>query len=385
MPRPMADKRDYYEVLGVAKTATPDEIKSAYRKLALKYHPDKNPGDKAAEEKFKEAAAAYEVLSDADKRAAYDRHGFAAVEGGGGFRTNEDIFGAFRDIFGGDLFGSLFGGRGGGGGGGRASRGADVAASVELTFQEMAEGTTKSVVVRRREACATCRGSGSRDGKAPVPCRTCGGRGVVGRRMGFVVLQQDCETCAGAGSSIASPCGDCGGEGVRAVRATISVQIPAGVEDGMVVRVRGEGEAAARSGTRGDLDVEVHVASHPIFEREGADLIVKVPVPVSVAALGGEVEVPSLAGVNSIKVPPGTTHGRRIRVRGEGLPHPQRSGRGDLYVVVLVDFPESPGRRTREALEALRAAERDEVGPARRQFADLVKEHRRVLDARKRK
>jgi len=324
------------------------------------------------------------VLSDAEKRAAYDRHGHAGVQGGGGFRTNEDIFGAFRDIFGGDLFGSLFGGRaGGGGGGGRAARGADVAASVELTFPEMAEGTLKTLSIRRRESCATCKGSGSRDGKPPVACRTCGGRGVVGRRMGFVVLQQECETCHGAGSTIASPCGDCGGEGVRAEKAEVRVQIPAGVEDGMVVRVRGEGEAAPRSGVRGDLDVEIHVRPHPIFEREGADLVVKVPVPVSIAALGGELEVPSLQGVNTVKLPPGTTHGRRIRIRGEGLPHPQRHGRGDLYVVVLLDLPESPGRRTRDALEALKAAERDEIGPARRQFSDLVKEHRRLLEKKK--
>ena len=260
-----------------------------------------------------------------------------------------------------------------------------MAASVELTFQEMAEGVTKTIAVRRREACVTCHGSGSRDGKAPIPCKTCGGRGVVGRRMGFVMLQQDCETCGGAGSTIASPCADCGGEGVRGVKAEVRVQIPAGVDDGMVVRVRGEGEAAPRSGVRGDLDVEIRVHGHPIFEREGGDLLVKVPVPVSTAALGGEIEVPSLAGVNTIKIPAGTTHGRRIRIRGEGLPNPQRSGRGDLYVVVLIDFPESPGKRTREALETLRNAERDEVGPARRQFGDLVKEHRRLLEKTKKK
>ena len=377
----MAEKRDYYEILGVPKAASAEDIKTAYRRLAMKFHPDKNPGDKAAEEKFKEAAQAYEVLSDAEKRAAYDRHGHAAVEGGGGFRSNEDIFGAFRDIFGGDLFGSLFGGRGGGGG--RVARGADLAVAVEMTFTEMAEGCTKTISVRRREACTTCKGSGSRDGKAPLPCKTCAGRGVVGRRMGFVVLQQDCEACRGQGTTIASPCADCGGEGVRGVKAEVRVQIPAGVEDGMVVRARGEGEAAPRSGVRGDLDVEIRVEAHPIFEREGADLLVKAPVPVSTAALGGELEVPSLGGVNTIKIPAGTPHGRRIRVRGEGLPYPQRSGRGDLYVVVVVDFPESPGRRTREALEALRNAERDEMSPARRQFSDLVKEHRRLLEKKK--
>ena len=382
MAPPMPDKRDSYEVLGVSRTASADDIKSAYRRLALKYHPDKNPGDKAAEEKFKEAAEAYEILSDAEKRAAYDRHGHAAVQGGGGFRSNEDIFGAFRDIFGGDLFGSIFGG-GGRGGGGRSSRGTSLGTAVELSFQEMAEGCTKVIPLRRRESCGTCRGSGSRDGRAPVPCRTCAGHGVVASNMGFVTVQRECPKCGGAGSTIEVPCPDCRGEGLRAGTVDVSVRIPAGVDDGMVVRVRGEGEPSPRGGSRGDLDVEIHVQRHPLFEREGADLLVKTPVPLSTAVLGGEVEVPSLHGVNVVKVPAGTTHGRRIRVRGEGLPHTDRSGRGDLYVVVLLDMPESPAKRVRDALEVLRAAERDEIGPARRHFADLVKEHRRSLEKRK--
>jgi len=379
----MADKRDYYEILGVAKTADAGEIKSAYRKLALKYHPDKNPGDKAAEEKFKEAAEAYEILGDADKRAAYDRHGHAGVAGGTHFQSTEDIFGAFRDIFGGDLFGSLFGGQGGGGR--RSTRGADVAARVELTFQEMAEGVTKTVTVRRREACPTCRGSGSRDGKAPVSCKACNGHGVVRANMGFVSVQRECPTCGGAGVTIASPCPDCRGEGLKASKAEIAVPLPPGLEDGVVLRVSGQGEPSARGGARGDLDVEVRVAEHPLFHREGLDLVVIAPVPISTAALGGEVEVPSLSGVNTVKVPPGTPPGRRIRVRGEGLPHHARpTTRGDLYVIIALDMPESPGRKVREALEALRAAERDETGPQRRQFSDLVKEHRRLAERRKR-
>jgi molecular chaperone DnaJ len=380
----MAEKRDYYEVLGVGKTASEDEIKSAYRRLALKHHPDKNPGDKQAEEKFKEAAEAYEVLSDAKKRAAYDRHGHAAVEGGTQFRSAEDVFGAFRDIFGGDLFSSFFGGAGGGGGARRGTRGADVAGRVELTFQEMADGVTKTVTVRRREPCTTCRGTGSRDGKAPVACRTCGGRGVVRRNMGFVAVQQECPTCGGAGVTISSPCPDCHGEGLKPGKVEIPVPIPAGIEDGTVLRVRGEGEASPRGGPRGDLDLEVHVGEHPLFHREGPNLVVVAPVPLSVAALGGEIEVPSLTGVEQLKVPAATPPGRRIRVRGQGLPHPDgRPGRGDLDVVVALDLPESPGRRVREALETLRAAEKDEVGRDRRRYGDLLRDHRRALERRK--
>lgn len=377
MPATMADKRDYYEVLGVGKTASADEIKSAYRRLALKYHPDKNPGDKAAEEKFKEAAEAYEVLSDAQKRAAYDRHGHAAVGGGTHFRSADDIFGAFRDIFDGDLFSSFFGG---GGGGRRSDRGGDVGARVELTFLEMAEGATKTVSVKRREPCGTCRGTGSRDGKAPVACRTCAGRGVVRRSLGFVAVQQECPTCGGAGTTVSSPCGDCGGEGLKAARVDVPVTFPAGIEDRMAVRVPGQGEASGRGGARGDLLVEVAVGAHPLLERDGPNLVVEVPAPLSVAALGGELEVPALHGVLTVKVPPGTAPGRRLRVRGEGLPRLDRGGRGDLDVILVLDLPEAPGRRVREALEALRAAEKDEVGPARKRFGDLLRDHRRAAE-----
>jgi len=381
----MADKRDYYEVLGVGKTATADEIKSAYRRLALKFHPDKNPGDKAAEDKFKEAAEAYEVLSDVDKRPAYDRHGHAAVGGGGPhFRSAEDIFGAFRDIFDGDVLSSLFGG-GGGGGGRRNDRGADVGARVELSFQEMAEGVTKTVPVRRRDACGTCRGTGSRDGKAPVACRPCAGRGVVRRSLGFVAVQQECPTCGGAGTTVSSPCGDCDGSGLKAARVDVAVAIPAGIEDRMAVRVPGQGEASSRGGARGDLIVEVTVGEHPLFHRDGPNLVVEVPAPISTAALGGELEVPALSGIIGVKVPPGTAPGRRLRVRGEGLPRIDRGGRGDLDVLIVLDLPESPGRRVRDALEALRAAEKDEVGPTRKRYGDLLRDHRREADKKKAK
>jgi molecular chaperone DnaJ len=370
----MAEKRDYYEVLGVARTATPDEVKAAYRKAALKWHPDKNPGSKEAEERFKEAAEAYEVLSDPQKRAAYDAHGHEGVAGGPHFESAEDVFSAFRDIFGGDLFSSFFGGRGGRA---RSTRGADVGARLDLTFEEAAKGATKAVAVRRREACGVCRGTGSRDGKAPASCRTCGGHGVVRQNMGFMAIQRSCPACGGEGTTISSPCPECRGERLKAVRAEVSVRVPAGVDDGTLLAVRGEGEPGPRGGSRGDLQVEIHVGEHPLLHRDGADLFVEAPVPLSTLALGGEVEVPVLEGSVTVKVPAGTRPGQRIRLRGEGMPVPGRGVRGDLYVVVASDVPESPGRRLREALEALRAAEREEVGPARRRYDDLLRDHKR--------
>jgi molecular chaperone DnaJ len=381
----MAEKRDYYEVLGVAKDASPEDVKAAYRRLALKYHPDKNPGDKQAEEKFKEAAEAYEVLSDADKRAAYDRHGPEGVRGGVGFHSVEDVFGAFRDIFGGaggDLFETFFGG-----GGRRATAGPAAGASlrcaISITFEEMAEGAEKTVTIKRRETCATCRGTGARDGRAPVPCRTCGGRGFVASTQGFFSVRRECPQCGGAGSTIESPCPDCRGEGLVAARRDVRIRIPAGLEDGSILRVRGEGEPGPRGGPRGDLHCEIHVGEHPLFRREGADLHVEAPVPLSTTALGGEVDVPTLAGSSTIRVPGGTAPGQLIRIRGEGLPRPERSGRGDLYVRVALDVPAHPGRKLREALEALQGAERDEIGPARREYGDRLKEHRKSVERRK--
>ena len=375
MSRPMAEKRDYYEVLGVARDASSDDVKSAYRRLALKYHPDKNPGDKAAEEKFKEAAEAYEVLSDDTKRATYDRVGHGGFQDGVGFQSSEDIFGAF-----GDIIGSIFGGAGGGRGGRRSNRGATLGTSVDVTFEEMAAGVSKAIPLRSRETCRTCRGSGSRDGKAPVPCRTCGGRGAVMASQGFFSVQTRCPTCGGEGVTISSPCPDCGGEGLKAGKREVSVRIPAGMEAGRLLEVRGEGEPGPRGGPRGDLHVEVRIGEHPLFKREGPDLYVDVPVPITTTVLGGDVEVPTLSGANTVKVPAGTAPGQLIRVRGEGLPRLERSGRGDLYVRIVLDMPVNPGRRVRDALETLRAAERDETGPARRTYGDKLKEHRKQLE-----
>ena len=375
MARPMAEKRDYYEVLGVPREASADDVKSAYRRLALKYHPDKNPGDKAAEEKFKEAAEAYEVISDAGKRATYDRVGF---QEGVGFQSSEDIFGAF-----GDIIGSIFGGGVGARGGRRSNRGATLGTRVDVTFEEMAQGVTRAVPVRSRETCTTCHGSGSRDGKAPVPCRTCGGRGAVMASQGFFSVQTRCPQCGGEGVTISSPCGSCGGEGLKPGKREVTVRIPAGMEAGRLLEVRGEGEPAPRGGPRGDLHVEVRIGEHPLFKREGADLYVDVPVPITTTVLGGDVDVPTLSGSNSVKVPAGTAPGSLVRIRGEGLPRLERAGRGDLYVRILLDLPTSPGKRLREALETLRAAERDESGPARRVYVDRLKDHRKQIERRK--
>jgi molecular chaperone DnaJ len=374
MARPVAEKRDYYEVLGIAKEASADDIKAAYRRLALKWHPDKNPGSKEAEERFKEAAEAYEVLSDEKKRAQYDRFGHGGVQDGVGFQSTDDVFGAF-----GDLFSQFFGGGVGGrtAARSRTGRGASLETTLDLTFDEMARGAEKRVVLRRREACKTCHGTGSKDGKEPVPCKLCGGRGAVMASQGFFSVQRTCPQCGGEGVTVSNPCSDCGGDGLKPGKSEVVVRVPAGVEDGRVLRVQGEGEPGRHGGPRGDLHLIVRVGEHPIFRREGPDLHVEAPVPMSTSALGGDVEVPTLTGSNVVKVPAGTAPGQMIRIRGEGLPRIGRSGSGDLYVRVVLDLPINPSRRLRESLEALKAAERDEAGPARRKYADLLKDHRK--------
>ena len=247
----------------------------------------------------------------------------------------------------------------------------------------MARGVAKTLQLKSRETCKTCHGSGSRDGKAPVTCRTCGGRGAVMASQGFFSVQTRCPQCGGEGVTISSPCPDCGGEGLKPAKREVTIRVPAGMESGRVLEVRGEGEPGPRGGPRGDLHVEVHVGEHPLFRRDGPDLYVDVPVPITTTVLGGEVEVPTLSGANAVKVPAGTAPGQLIRVRGEGLPRLERAGRGDLYVRVLLDIPASPGKRLREALEALRAAERDEAGPARRAYSDRLRDHRKQLEQRR--
>ncbi len=376
---PDTGKRDYYEVLGVGRDADDGELKSAYRRLALKFHPDKNPGDDTAEERFKEAAEAYEVLSNADKRGRYDRFGHEGMGDQVGFSDVSDIFGAFSDFF-----GQIFGGQGGGG----VRRGASLRAEILVPFDEMAEGASKTLSLRRRVACDDCDSTGSADRKPPLSCSACGGQGFIVSSEGFFAMRRACPRCRGEGTTIENPCRGCRGEGLVMGRREIDLKIPAGVYDGITLRVPGEGEPAPNGGAPGDLNVRVRVQEHDVFIRspeDPADLFLQVPVPMATAVLGGEVEIPSLEGSLTLDVEAGTAPGDTIRVRGGGLQRFQRSGRGHLYVRVLYDVPKRPTRKLKRAYEALRDVEHGEPGPSRRSFEDGLKAHMRHIEKRKKK
>ena len=377
----VADKRDYYEVLGVSRSASESEVKAAYRRLALKNHPDKNPGDRDAEARFKEAAEAYEVLGDSDKRQQYDQYGHAGLNGQVGFSDMGDIFSAFSDVF-----SSFFGGGRGGPG---TARGASLRMEVGVTFEEMAEGVEREVRLKRRVACDACDGAGSADGGAPVRCRTCAGHGVVMSRQGFFSMQTTCPSCHGAGTSIQNPCRRCEGEGLVPGSRTLTLRVPSGVQDGMTLVMRGEGEPAPRGrGQPGDLRVRVRVEPHPLFERvmeDPADLLMDVPVPVSVALLGGKVQIPTLDGTLDLDLDAGTEPGQLVRVRNAGLPRLDRGRRGNLYARIVYDVPARPSRKLKKALENLRETEAQEPGPARRKFTDRIKAHRKALERRKKR
>lgn len=341
-------KRDYYEVLGVEKSATNAELKSAYRKMAMKFHPDRFKGDAAeAEEKFKEIKAAYEILSDADKRAAYDRYGHDGVDpnAGGGFGGGGA---SFSDIFG-DVFGDIFGG-GRGGGGGRA-RGADLRYNMELTLEEAVRGVSKKIQIPTYSSCDTCHGSGAKKGSSPVTCSTCGGSGQVRIQQGFFSIQQTCPQCRGQGKMIKDPCETCNGQGRVRKEKTLSVKIPAGVDNGDRIRLANEGEAGGAGAANGDLYVQIHVAEHSIFTRDGDNLYCEVPIGFTTAALGGELEVPTLDGRVNLKVPAETQSGRLFRLRGKGV-MPMRGGpKGDLLCRVLVETPVKLSKEQKELLE----------------------------------
>ena len=332
-------KRDYYEVLGVDKSVSAQDLKKAYRRLAMKHHPDRNPDDAEAEARFKEAKEAYEVLSDSDKRAAYDQFGHAGVNnsaaGGGGFGGA----GAFSDIFG-DVFGDIFGNaRRGGGGGRQVFRGADLRYDLDLTLEQAVRGEQSTLEIPTYVSCDTCTGTGAAKGSSPETCDTCGGAGQVRMTQGFFSVQQTCPTCRGEGNVIKDPCGSCDGRGrVRKTR-TLSVKIPPGVESGDRIRLSGEGEAGRNGGPSGDLYVEVRVTPHEVFERDGPDLHAEVPLSFVKAALGGEVQVPTLDGQVSLKVPPGTQTGKVFRLRGKGVPTVRIREPGDLYCRVSVETP----------------------------------------------
>ena len=342
-------KRDYYEILMVEKTVTEDGLKKSYRKLAMKYHPDRNPGDKAAEESFKEISEAYEILSDAKKRAIYDQHGHEGLQrggpGGGGFGG-----GGFSDIFG-DVFADIFGGGQGGGRGG-PRRGADLRYMMELTLEQAVFGVTETIKLPTWDDCGACNGYGSADGKKPRECPTCQGSGQVQVRQGFFVLQQTCPHCRGRGVSVTDPCKTCRGVGKTKRDKTLEVKIPAGVDTGDRIRLSGEGEPGERGAPSGDLYVQINVKPHEFFERDGSDLYCTVPVSIVTASLGGELEVPTLKGKAQLKVPEGTQSGKAFKLRGLGVKSVRGGPQGDLICNLVVEVPVDLNRKQKELLRA---------------------------------
>lgn len=370
-------KRDYYEVLGVQRGATEQEIKSAYRKLALQYHPDRNPNNPDAEEKFKEASEAYAVLADNEKRELYNRYGHAGVgsAGGAGGGFDASVFQDFSDIFGEFFgFGDLFGAGRGSGRRTRAQRGADLREDITIEFEEAAFGTERNISYRKHELCETCKGSGSANAKAPVACRTCGGRGQVRYQQGFFSIARTCPACQGAGSVISDPCTKCKGEGRVMQTKTIDAKIPAGVEDGTRIRFSGVGEAGLHGGPAGDLYVVLRVKEHPFFDRQGNDLYCVIPVSVTQAALGTEIQVPTLDGEQTLKIPEGTQSGTTLKLRNRGVPVLNGHGKGDLFVEVRVQTPTKLSKRQRELLHELQSITQVENKPQRTSLLDKMKD-----------
>ncbi|MBL8966143.1 MAG: molecular chaperone DnaJ [Spirochaetaceae bacterium] len=372
-------KRDYYEVLGVQKDASKDDIKKAYRRLAIQNHPDKNPGDHAAEERFKEATEAYEILADEQKRSAYDRFGFAGVEGmggGGGPQDYSSVFKDFEDIFGfGDfsnIFDSFFGGGGGRRGGReRVSRGSNLRYDLELSFEDAVFGTAIEINYSKHDACKACSGSGSADGSGRKVCPTCQGSGQVRRSSGFFSIAQPCPTCRGEGATIDRPCRECEGTGLAKKKQKIKVTIPPGVDDGKRVVIPGQGDVGPNGGPPGDLYVFIRVRPHEYFERQGNDLYCALPIGITMAALGGEVSFDTIEKKTiKVTIPAGVQNGKMLRVREEGVP--SGSGRrGDLYLKILVQIPQRLSKRGRELLEELRKSEGEEAAPHPIRLADL--------------
>jgi molecular chaperone DnaJ len=363
-------KRDYYEVLGVNRDASEEDIKKAYRKLAMQHHPDRNPDNPKAEDKFKEAKEAYEVLCDADKRAAYDRFGHRGVEAGVGMGAEA---GGFADAFG-DIFSEIFGG-----GRQRSNvyRGADLRYNLEITLEDAARGTETKIRIPTLEACETCHGSGAKAGTEPVSCPTCHGQGQVRIQQGFFSLQQTCPRCGGSGKFIREPCQTCGGAGRVKRQKTLSVKIPAGVDEGDRIRLSGEGEAGVNGGPPGDLYVVIRLKAHAVFQREANDLHCEMPISFTAAALGGEIEIPTLDGSAKIKIPPETQSGRVFRLRGKGIKGVRSHAHGDLLCHVVVETPVNLTARQRELLLELEAINQEESGrhdPRAKSWMERVRE-----------
>ncbi|PKO89176.1 MAG: molecular chaperone DnaJ [Betaproteobacteria bacterium HGW-Betaproteobacteria-12] len=373
-------KRDFYEILGVNRDASEDEIKKAYRKLAMKHHPDRNPDNPAAEEKFKEAKEAYEILSDGQKRSAYDQFGHAGVDPqggmGGGFSGGG---GGFADAFGG-IFDEIFGGRGGGGGGGGRSniyRGADLRYNLEISLEQAAHGTETKIRIPTMEVCEPCHGSGAKPGTQPKTCPTCGGSGQVRLQQGFFSIQQTCHKCHGTGRFIADPCKSCGGAGRIKQHKTLAVKIPAGVDEGDRIRLAGEGEHGVNGGPPGDLYVQIHLKAHAVFTRDHNDLHCEMPISFTTAALGGEIEIPTLDGAAGIKIPAETQSGRIFRLRGKGIKGVRSHTHGDLMCHVIVETPINLTDRQKELLRELEESSKDsgaKHNPRAKSWMDKVKE-----------
>ena len=376
----MAGKRDYYEVLEVSRSASDQEIATSYRKLAIKYHPDKNPGDEEAVQRFKECAEAFEVLNDADKRARYDRYGHAGVDGPGGggahFTDINDIFDAFGDVFGEGVFGDLFGRGGRGRGRGRrARRGADVRADVTLDLLEAASGVTRTVKYDRHERCDECQGSGAKPGTTPETCRYCGGAGQVIQTTGIFRVQTTCPSCHGAGNVIKERCRACGGEGQVKQTVEREVRIPAGVDTEMRLRLSGEGSQSPDGGPPGDCYCFITVKEHPLFHREAQHLVCQWPITYSQAALGATLEVPTLEGRDELVIPPGTQPGEVFKLRGRGMPDLHRRGKGDLLVQIQLEVPKSLTERQEELLRELAEEEHRNVSPHRKSFFEKLRDY----------
>ncbi|MGQ0672601.1 MAG: molecular chaperone DnaJ [Hyphomicrobium sp.] len=372
-------KRDYYETLGVNRSASEQDLKSAFRKLAKEHHPDRNPGDKSSEQKFKELNEAYEALKDPQKRAAYDRFGHAAFEGGGG-RGGQgfgpDFASSMSDIFD-DLFGEFMGGRRGGPPRGRSNRerGADLRYNMEITLNDAYAGKTAQIRVPTSIACETCAGSGAKKGTEPVGCPTCGGIGKVRASQGFFTIERTCPTCQGRGEVIDDPCSSCSGAGRVTKERTLSVNIPAGVEDGTRIRLASEGEAGLRGGPAGDLYIFLSIKPHAFFQRDGADVFCKVPIAMTTAALGGQIDVPTLEGKSSrLRVLEGTESGKQFCLKGKGMPVLRQKGAGDLYIQVEVETPKNLTRKQRELLEEFERQSAKDTSPASHGFFAKVKD-----------
>ena len=368
-------KRDYYEVLGINKSSSADQIKSAYRKLAVKFHPDKNEGDKGAEEKFKEASEAYHVLSNPERKQNYDNFGHAAFENGGGGRGgfgNFDFSSHFSDIFE-DFFGEGFGG------GGRRSRrsnnrGSDLRYDLSITLEEAYTGKKQDIKFSTSEKCDTCSGSGSKPGHDAGSCSMCGGHGQVRSSQGFFTVQQTCPQCSGSGEMITNPCGSCSGQGKKQASKRLSVTIPKGVDDGTRIRLAGKGEAGSRGASNGDLYIFINVYSHELFKRSDENLFFECPISIADAALGTSMEIPTIDGGRAkIKIPSGTQSGKQFRLKGKGMPYMRGSGSGDLYVQITTEVPISLNKEQKELLEKFREIENEKSNPSIKKFFQKAK------------